>query len=74
VIILSLSESFISIKETPKANSLQRAKSSAVSSIMRIILTETESKIQSLLIHAASKLSQKVELRLAGGWVRDKVL
>ena len=41
---------------------------------MKIILTESESKIIGIIRKYAEGLDSQITLRVAGGWVRDKLL
>jgi hypothetical protein len=41
--------------------------------IFPIKLTEKEVQIQKILVQVAEEFKEKVQLRIAGGWVRDKV-
>lgn len=41
---------------------------------MQVILTETENRIISLIKRFSAELDSMVTPRIAGGWVRDKLL
>jgi tRNA nucleotidyltransferase/poly(A) polymerase len=41
---------------------------------MKIVLTESEGKIIGLIRKYAENFDSQITLRVAGGWVRDKLL